>query len=72
MDFTLFEHDTTRYNTSEYIWKVNKNGVFEGFDIRTNKHKFSWQPHGSQFTIIYNVPISAKKFKVKRPPCVRF
>lgn len=72
MEFTLFEHDTVRYNTSDYIWKENTRGNLEGFEIQTNKHKFTWQPHGSQFTILYDLPVSAKKFKVKRPPVFDF
>ena len=33
---------------------------------------FTWQPHGSQFTVIYDVPISSTKFKVNRPPVLDF
>ena len=29
---------------------------------------FTWQPHGSQFTIHTTVPDNAVKFRIKRPP----
>lgn len=72
LEFTLFEHETIRYNIKDYIWRENKRGNLEGYDILTNNHKFTWQPHGSQFTILYNIPPSAKKFKIKRPPVLDF
>lgn len=40
--------------------------------IGSEQHKFTWQPHGSQFTILYDLPSSVKKFKVKRPPVFDF
>lgn len=67
LEFTLFEHDTTRFITSEYYWKENKNGNIEGYNRATDKHCFTWQPHGSQFTILYDIPVYACRFKVKRP-----
>ena len=42
------------------------------YDILSQKHAFTWQPHGSQFTILYDIPVSAKKFKIKRPPVMDF
>ena len=72
MEFSLFEHDTIRYNTQEYGWRVNRSGNFEGFDLTTNNHKFTWQPHGSQFTIIYDIPATAPKFRIRRPPVLDF
>jgi len=72
LEFTLFEHDTVRYNTQEYEWRDSGRGTFEGIEIATQKHKFTWQPHGSQFTILYDVPTSAQKFKIRRPPVLDF
>ncbi len=71
-EFLLFENETERFVVKNYIWKENKNGNLEGFDILHNKHAFTWQPHGSQFTILYDIPVSAKKFKIKRPPVLDF
>lgn len=72
LEFTLFEHDTVRYITSEYIWEENKNGNIEGYNAVTHKHCFTWQPHGAQFTVLYEVPPYACRFKVKRPPIFDF
>lgn len=72
LDFTLFETEINRFNTSEYDWTVNKNGNLEGRSKTHGAHKFTWQPHGSQFTIIYSVPSSAVRFRIKRPPVLDF
>lgn len=72
LHFTIFEHELFRFNTNDFVWKTNRNGNLEGFEVGTEKHKFTWQPHGSQFTIIYDVPASAKKFKLKRPGVLDF
>lgn len=72
LEFALFEHDTVRYNPHEYEWRVNKRGNIEGFELATNTHKFTWQPHGSQLTIIYDVSASSKKFTIQRPPVLDF
>ncbi|MFQ3611678.1 MAG: hypothetical protein SNJ72_09320, partial [Fimbriimonadales bacterium] len=36
--------------------------------ISANFHKFTWQPHGSQFTIIEPVPEECLIIAVKKPP----
>ncbi len=72
MEFLIFEHDTARYNTQNYEWRAKKNGNLEAFDLATGVHMFTWQPHGSQFTILYKIPSSAQRFKIKRPPILDF
>lgn len=72
LEFTLFEHELHRFNTNDYLWTVNKNGNLEGKNKENDKHYFTWQPHGAQFTIIYDIPRSAKKFILKRPPVLDF
>ena len=72
LEFTLFEHELYRFNTNDFLWKSNRNGNLEGTEISSGKHKFTWQPHGSQFTILYDVPLSAKRFKIKRPSVLDF
>ena len=57
-----------RFRISDYEWKENERGNFEAFHKRTNEKCFTWQPHGSQFTIHSVVPDDAIKFRVKRPP----
>ncbi|MFA6169903.1 MAG: hypothetical protein WCW67_00140 [Candidatus Margulisiibacteriota bacterium] len=72
LEFALFETEINRFVPKEYRWSVNKNGNLEGVDRTNGDHKFTWQPHGSQFTIIYTVPSSAVRFKIKRPPVLDF
>lgn len=65
--FTLFEEDTRQVRIADYRWEVNKNGNFIGIEKSTKKQRFTWQPHGSQFTIRTEIPLNAKKFDLKRP-----
>lgn len=69
-EFTLFEKKCVRFRTSDYVWEENPNGNLIGRSKKTGAVKFTWQPHGSQFTIHENVPASAVRFRVKRPPVV--
>ena len=71
-EFSIFEHDIYRYVTTEYEWRENKENNLEGFDKSNGRHCFTWQPHGSQFTVLYEVPASVIKFKVKQPPVLDF
>ncbi|HAS87978.1 MAG TPA: hypothetical protein DCS48_01530 [Desulfovibrio sp.] len=71
-EFTLFEIDTNRVLTREFKWKTNQHKNFIAHNILTSKHTFTWQPNGSQFTIIHPVPASAVKFKLKHPPVLDF
>ena len=66
-EFAVFETETIRYPPDRYRWERNKNGNLEGFDVRTGLHCFTWQPHGSQFTIIESVPKSRICFRVRKP-----
>ena len=68
LKFSLFEEENHRFATNSYRWEENSNGNLIGIDIETGKHKFTWQPHGSQFTIHTQIPESAVKFKIKQPP----
>lgn len=72
LEFTLFEHEVNRYVISDYTWKTNANGVLEGYHATSQKHMFTWQPHGSQFTVIYEIPKTCKKFRLKKPPSLGF
>lgn len=64
--YVLFEEDAVRFRTSDYTWSVNKNGNLVGKDYE-GRHRFTWQPHGSQFTIITEVPPHATRFMLKIP-----
>lgn len=67
-EFVVFETDTIRYPTDNFTWKKNVRGNLEGFDKATGNHQFTWQPHGSQFTIIEEIPQHRLSFRVKLPP----
>ncbi len=62
----IFEVDTKRYDAETYVWSWNKRGNLEGH--KNGIHCFTWQPHGSQFTIIEEIPDDAINFKLKSPP----
>ena len=69
LSYRLFEEDTQRFRTTDYHWEVNSNGNLIGLD-RSERQCFTWQPHGSQFTIHTEVPESAIKFQIKQPPTI--
>ena len=52
----------------KYRWEENNNGNLIGIDLETGDIRFTWQPHGSQFTIHTRVPKNAVKFIIKQPP----
>ena len=67
-EFVLFEETATRYAADDYDWKINKGGNLEGFEKATGEHRFTWQFHGSQFTVKRPVPGSATKFRINKTP----
>ncbi|MDR0811228.1 MAG: hypothetical protein LBN23_02985 [Paludibacter sp.] len=66
-EVVVFEFETIRFDTELYHWEWNKNNNLIGTDKRTGKNKFTWQPHGSQFTIIEEIPEKSLIIKVKQP-----
>lgn len=70
LSYRLFEEETLRYRTTDYHWEVNTNGNLIGKD-KNDKTCFTWQPHGSQFTIHTEVPETAVKFRIKQPPILK-
>lgn len=66
----VFEFDTIRYEPDDYYWKWNKRGNLQGHEKATREHKFTWQPHGSQFTIIEIVPKDRLKIRLRKPPII--
>lgn len=70
LSYVLFEEDTNRYRVSDYIWKTNANGNLIGINKNTGEQCFTWQPHGSQFTIHVNIPDDAIKFTIRKPPVI--
>lgn len=67
-DYLIFETETIRYDPSQYYFKWNSRGNLEGFSKDDHQHKFTWQPHGSQFTIIEEIPEDRLHLRIKTPP----
>jgi superfamily I DNA and/or RNA helicase len=63
----VFEFETIRYDPELFEWEWNKNGNLKGIEKSTNEHRFTWQPHGSQFTIIEDIPEESLLIKIKEP-----
>lgn len=66
-EVVVFEFDTIRYDYELYNWEWNKNNNLVGTHKKTGEHCFTWQPHGSQFTIIEDVPEKCLVIKIKQP-----
>lgn len=64
--YLLFEEPCVPFPADEYRWKINKKGNLEGRRKTDDVHCFTWQPHGSQFTIFRTVPGSAGRFGIER------
>ncbi len=58
---------TIRYTPSDYDFSWNSRGNLEGRSKADGIHKFTWQPHGSQFTIIEEIPEDRLHIKVRLP-----
>lgn len=67
-ELAVFEFDTVLYPIDQFVWQENEEGNLEGFHKATKIHRFTWQPHGSQFTIIEPVPDDCLLIKIKNPP----
>ncbi len=67
-EFTLYEELIERYKIQDYEWRENSQNNLEGYCKESNTKAFTWQPHGSQFTIHSVVPDSAIRFRLRRPP----
>ena len=63
--FMLFEEEASRFTPNDYKWDFNKSGNLEGYDITSGDHRFTWQPHGAQFTIKRHIPAHARTFSIR-------
>ncbi len=66
-EVVVFEFDTIRYDPELFVWEWNKNGNLKGIEKSTMEHRFTWQPHGSQFTITENIPEKSLIISIKQP-----
>jgi len=68
LELAVFEFETIMYPSENYFWKWNERKNLEGLEKSSNQHIFTWQPHGSQFTIIENVPKDRLAIRIRKPP----
>ena len=68
LELAAFEFETVIYPIDQYWWQWNERNNLEGFSKSSNNHLFTWQPHGSQFTIIEDVPPNRLAIKIQKPP----
>ena len=69
--FTIFEVQTIQFDPADYTWKLNKAKNIEGYrNDDSDRHVFTWQPNGAQFTIITEVSGSARSFHIRKPRSV--
>jgi hypothetical protein len=66
-ELAVFETDTLLYPAGQFVWQWNDNENLEGLEVKTKAHKFTWQPHGSQFTIVEDVPKGRLAIRIKPP-----
>ncbi|QYK52621.1 MAG: hypothetical protein KF824_10185 [Fimbriimonadaceae bacterium] len=62
----VFEFETDLFDPTQYTWQWNSNKNLVGFDL-SNSHKFTWQPHGSQFTVVETIPATRHGFTIRVP-----
>lgn len=68
LELAVFEFETVIYSSSDYWWQWNDRNNLEGYTKGGDVHIFTWQPHGSQFTIIEDVPKQRLAIRIRRPP----
>lgn len=68
LELAAFEFETIIYSSDLFWWQWNERNNLEGYTKIDGNHVFTWQPHGSQFTIIENVPEARLAIRIKQPP----
>lgn len=63
----IFEFDTILYRPELFTFEWNSNNNLEGFEKNTRNKVFTWQPHGSQFTIHKQVPEQKLVLRIRKP-----
>lgn len=71
LEFAVFEFETVLYPADQYWWQWNERNNLEGFCRASDRHIFTWQPHGSQFTILENVPEKRLAIRLRQPPTLK-
>lgn len=65
--YLVFEFDTVRYDPELYRFEWNRRMNLEGYEKSTGTHRFTWQPSGSQFTVIEDIPEKRLHISIKKP-----
>ncbi len=65
---SVFEEEALRFEPEKYYWEWNGNNNLEGYIKGTDVKRFTWQPHGAQFTILTTVPENRLKLRIRQPP----
>jgi hypothetical protein len=68
LELAVFEHDTVMFMESDFEWSWNENNNLIGKSRKSGANCFTWQPHGSQFTINTDVPKNRLAIRIKQPP----
>jgi hypothetical protein len=71
LELGVFETETSLYQPGNYKWDWNEQDNLQGYEVLSDKtqiHRFTWQPHGSQFTIIEDVPEDRLAIRIRKPP----
>ena len=68
LDFVIFEEELVRFQPNDYRWSKNQRDNLVAQHISEGKRCFTWQPHGSQFTIHKDISPSAVKFSIAKRP----
>jgi hypothetical protein len=63
-EFAIFEYEPVRFSPGDYQWSIGPHGNLHGYEIATGRQRFTWQFHGSQFTIFKDIPGSVCKFRI--------
>jgi len=66
-EYLVFETDMVRYDPELYRFSWNERGNLEGYEKESGTHRFTWQPHGSQFTIVEDIPEDRYHLKIRVP-----
>lgn len=64
LEFAIFEYEPVRFTPGDYEWRIGPRGNLHGYEKATGQQRFTWQPHGSQFTVFKVVPGSVCKFRI--------
>lgn len=63
-EFLIFEEEARQFIPTDYEWSLNPKRNLVGYDRSEGQQRFTWQPHGSQFTVHRPVPGSARRFSI--------